>query len=218
MATVDVARRVLDVALETGFENHETFTRAFRARFGATPSAFRKSRGATLPRSTALHFPSHYTLIMPKKKSETPITSATHRLSLEIARPHAAVWKAFAGDIHSWWPKDFYVTESPQRIVFELKPGGRLYEHAGNGNGLIWYHVIALDVPNSITLSGFIAPPFGGPATSLLNVSFTAKGKSATAMEVTDAIFGCLGDTRATAEGWRLLFEGGFKRWIEQSR
>jgi AraC-like DNA-binding protein len=42
---------VLDVALETGFENHETFTRAFRERFGVTPSAFRKDRGASLPRS-----------------------------------------------------------------------------------------------------------------------------------------------------------------------
>ena len=45
---------VLDVALETGFENHETFTRAFRTRFGVTPSAFRKDRGATLPRSIRL--------------------------------------------------------------------------------------------------------------------------------------------------------------------
>ena len=42
---------VLDVALETGFENHETFTRAFRTRFGLTPSAFRENRGTTLPRS-----------------------------------------------------------------------------------------------------------------------------------------------------------------------
>ena len=41
----------LDVALETGFENHETLTRAFRTRFGVTPSVFRKNRGKTLPRS-----------------------------------------------------------------------------------------------------------------------------------------------------------------------
>jgi len=153
---------------------------------------------------------------MSKKTPHTPITSATHRLSLEIAKPHAAVWKAFTGDIHSWWPKDFYVTESPQRIVFEVKPGGRLYEDSGKGNGLVWYHVIALDAPNSITMSGFIAPPFGGPATSLLNVSFSARGKSATAMEVTDSTFGCLGDTSATAEGWRLLFKDGFKSWVER--
>ena len=42
---------VFDVALETGFENHETFTRAFRTRFGVTPSAFRENRATTLPRS-----------------------------------------------------------------------------------------------------------------------------------------------------------------------
>ncbi len=42
---------VLDIALETGFESHEAFTRAFRTRFGETPSSFRKNRGATLPRS-----------------------------------------------------------------------------------------------------------------------------------------------------------------------
>jgi hypothetical protein len=37
-------------------------------------------------------------------------------------------------------------------------------------------------------------------------------------MEVTDSIFGCLGDPSATAEGWRLLFEDGFKAWIERAR
>ena len=30
---------------------------------------------------------------------------------------------------------------------FDGKPGGRLYEDAGDGNGLVWYHVIALDAP-----------------------------------------------------------------------
>ena len=155
---------------------------------------------------------------MSTKSKNSSVTSAVHRLSLEIAKPPAAVWKAFTGEIHSWWPKDFYVTESPQRIVFEVKPGGRLYEDSGKGNGLVWYHVIAVDAPNSITMSGFIAPPFGGPATSLLNVSFSAKGKSATAMEVTDSTFGCLGETSATLEGWRMLFEGGFKKWVEGRR
>lgn len=152
---------------------------------------------------------------MPKKIQNPPITSATHRLNLEIAKPHGAVWKAFTGDVHRWWPKDFYVTESPKRIVFEVKPGGRLYEDSGDGNGLVWYHVIALDAPNSITMSGFIAPPFGGPATSLLRVAFSSRGKSATLMEVTDSTFGCLGDASATEEGWRMLFEGGFKAWVE---
>ena len=100
-------------------------------------------------------------------------------------------------------------------MIFEVKPGGRLYEDAGNGNGLVWYQVIALNAPNSITMSGFIAPPFGGPATSLLNISFSSRNKSATVMEVTDSTFGCL-EEATTLEGWRQLFEGGFKAWIEK--
>jgi uncharacterized protein YndB with AHSA1/START domain len=155
---------------------------------------------------------------MPKKISKTSVSSVTHKLTLEIARPQAAVWKAFTRDVHLWWPKDFYATKSPKRMIFDVKPGGRLYEDSGNGNGLVWYQVLALDAPNAITMSGFIAPPFGGPATSLLRIEFSAQGKSATVMEVTDSTFGCLGDSSTTEEGWRMLFEGGFKAWVEARR
>ena len=47
---------ILEIALETGWHSHETFTRAFRARFRITPSAFRKNRGGTLPRSMRAGF------------------------------------------------------------------------------------------------------------------------------------------------------------------
>jgi AraC family transcriptional regulator len=47
---------VLDIALETGWESHEVFTRAFRARFAVTPSGFRKDRGRTLPQSLRAAF------------------------------------------------------------------------------------------------------------------------------------------------------------------
>ena len=55
--------------------------------------------------------------------------------------------------------------------------GGRFYKDAVNGNGLIWCHMLAVNAPNLITLSGFIAPPFGGPATSLLPVTFAEEAK-----------------------------------------
>lgn len=47
---------ILEIALETGWESHETFTRAFRAQFGVTPSTFRKDRGVTLPPSMRAAF------------------------------------------------------------------------------------------------------------------------------------------------------------------
>jgi AraC family transcriptional regulator len=36
-------RRIIDVALDYGFENHETFTRAFKAAYGITPEEYRAS-------------------------------------------------------------------------------------------------------------------------------------------------------------------------------
>ena len=35
-------------------------------------------------------------------------------------------------------------------------------------------------------------------------------------MEVTDSTFGCL-EEATTLEGWRQLFEDGFKTWIERT-
>jgi AraC family transcriptional regulator len=42
---------VLDIALSVGFQNHETFSRAFKRRFGHTPTAWRKSSVAHQKRS-----------------------------------------------------------------------------------------------------------------------------------------------------------------------
>jgi AraC-like DNA-binding protein len=47
---------ILAIALEVGFESHETFTRAFRRRFGVTPSTFRRQRAEKQPRSIQLGF------------------------------------------------------------------------------------------------------------------------------------------------------------------
>jgi AraC-like DNA-binding protein len=47
---------ILDIALETGWESHETFARAFHARFQVTPSVFRKDSGITLSRSIRAGF------------------------------------------------------------------------------------------------------------------------------------------------------------------
>ena len=75
------------------------------------------------------------------------------------------------------------------------------------GNGLVsWYQVIALETSISITMLRFIARPFGVLAVSLPNVSFSAKSKSATAMEVTDSTFGCRADPGGHCRGLGVCF------------
>jgi AraC family transcriptional regulator len=48
VALLSSERSILDIALTYGFESHEAFCRAFRRRFGTTPSAYRK-RGLAGP-------------------------------------------------------------------------------------------------------------------------------------------------------------------------
>ena len=47
------------------------------------------------------------------------VSAVTHRLTLTLARPQAAVWRAFAKDVAHWWPADFYTTPPPHKMVFE---------------------------------------------------------------------------------------------------
>lgn len=44
---------ILQIALDCGFQNHETFTRAFQRVFGQSPTAYRASRRAPHPRNAA---------------------------------------------------------------------------------------------------------------------------------------------------------------------
>ncbi len=49
--TQDETRPVIDIALETGFDTHSAFSRAFKSHFGLAPSDFRESRPDNAPGS-----------------------------------------------------------------------------------------------------------------------------------------------------------------------
>ncbi len=50
-------RRVIEIALEAGYDSHEAFTRAFRQALGVAPTAYRRGLGATLvPARSGIHF------------------------------------------------------------------------------------------------------------------------------------------------------------------
>jgi uncharacterized protein YndB with AHSA1/START domain len=138
-------------------------------------------------------------------------------LEVGIDAPPSLVWKGIIEQTSRWWPTEFYATAKPKGIVIEPRPGGRMYEDAGDG-GLLWYTVIAIDPPVSMTLAGHLAPPYGGPATSLMRLSLAPAGPSRTRLSVTDSVFGRLGpSSKKTIEaGWRQLFGVALKEFLEK--
>lgn len=159
-----------------------------------------------------------------ERKAETMAKTATkerlpdmtcERVELEIPidAPRDRVWKTLCEDPTSWWPRDFYATGA-KRFVIEPRLGGSFYEDAGDGAGLVWYTVMGIDPKKSMTLSGFIVPDFGGPATSLLELKLEGSGKK-TVLKVSDAHFGKRNEECDREEGWRTIFEAGLKRVVE---
>ena len=89
-----------------------------------------------------------------------------------------------------------------------------MYEDFGDGAGVIWYEVFAINPPHSLDLKGYLAVPYG-PAFSLLHLELRANGKN-TVLMLSDSTFGISTDGgESKRAGWKQLFEEGLKRYVE---
>lgn len=102
-------RSVLMIALDAGYETHESFTRAFGQAFGCAPTEFRRaSRSARLAAPTRVHFSTdealhfhpleHQSIIMETKIRELP---SQHVLFLRHVGPYQNVGTAWE-ELCSW--------------------------------------------------------------------------------------------------------------------
>jgi len=86
-------QRILDIALDLGFTNHDTFTRAFKAAFGLTPNEARKF-DRKMSGYTYVHVPDvtmRYTLV------DENVPLVAQGVVLEISRRVYAEERLFAG-------------------------------------------------------------------------------------------------------------------------
>lgn len=152
---------------------------------------------------------------MSEEQSLTQVSSTQIELKVKIQATKDRVWQAMIEEIGSWWRKDFYVYENA-KLVFEAYLGGRLYEDAGKNSGGIWYTVMNIVPPDQVQLVGHLAPQYGGPATSILQLTLE-EANGWTTLHISDALFGRLGEQiqSQVAEGWKLLFEEGLKTYVE---
>ncbi len=141
---------------------------------------------------------------------------AETKLEITVRADPARVWAALTDEITHWWRKDYYTNPATKRFVLEPKVGGRMYEDWGEGAGLLWYTVVAIEPGKSLRLAGHLFPEYGGPSSSLLTLTLESKGK-ATILKLEDSRFGRVGtESGSLEEGWRGLFEEALKAYVER--
>ena len=124
--------------------------------------------------------------------------------------------QAIVEELDAWWLSDFYATANPERTVVEAFPGGRVFERSADGGGLLWYQIQSIIPNESLHLTGQLAPPFGGPATSLLRLALEGDGDS-TILKVADCLFGNVDETtgRNIEVSWPRLYGDGLGKYLE---
>ncbi len=144
--------------------------------------------------------------------SQTGIYKVSLKIWIDSSRDQ--VWDCFTQEINNWWPKEFYALEEHLETKFEPQVGGRLYETGANESSLLWFTVSVIIPKMSINLTGQVAPPFGGPAISMLQLNFIETDEGKTIFEVIDTLIGAKPHD-GLEDDWRKLFETGLKKYIE---
>ncbi len=140
-----------------------------------------------------------------------------YEFEIEIDAGPERVWRALTDQLSAWWLPDFHMLGADSIVSLEPVPGGRLYEQCGD-QGLLWYTVLAVSPPNSLSLAGYCTPEWGGPCSTLLTVKLESKGEG-TRVVVSDALYGRVSDDQVSSlySGWRRLFNDGLKQFAEST-
>jgi uncharacterized protein YndB with AHSA1/START domain len=143
---------------------------------------------------------------------------ARAEVEVTLGAPRERVWKALVEEPGQWWPRDFYVGQTPKGFIIEARPGGRVYEDWGNDGGALWYTVLVVEAPGLLELAGFLTPAFGGPATTTARVTLREQGGS-TVVKVEEAVFGRVDENTVPRlrEGWRTLMGQALKAHVESA-
>ena len=87
-------------------------------------------------------------------------------MEIEIAANPLKVWAALTTEIGQWWPAEFYAGGETGSRTFNLEtmPGGRMMETWGNGGGVLWGTVVAIEPNVQLQVLGATFPGWGGPS------------------------------------------------------
>lgn len=140
--------RIIDIALDAGFENPESFSRAFKNTFGQTPSEFRKNP-AWQPWSEQYKFPTRERKQNMEVKivdfEQTKVASFEHRGAPELVNDSAQIfieWRKQSGLSPVKSSKTFGIaydnpdTTEPEKFRFDIC-GSVMEDIPGNPQGVV---------------------------------------------------------------------------------
>jgi uncharacterized protein YndB with AHSA1/START domain len=111
----------------------------------------------------------------------TQQTDLTIRKSGVVSATPEKAFEVFTEGIATWWPYDTHSVEgmegegsSPETVVFEPGPEGRIYERMTNGQEAHWANVTAWEPPHRIVLAWQVNPETPGPTE--IEIRFTPEG------------------------------------------
>lgn len=140
-----------------------------------------------------------------------------YQFEILIDRSTAEVWALMIDEINDWWPNDFRALDVDSKIELKAEMGGLLTERAKDGSSLEWYRVQMVIPGKSLYLTGYLAPDWGGPTTSMLKLEVEER-EVGCALIVSDALLGNVTEisARNAQDGWRTLFGDGLKHFAEK--
>ena len=100
--------------------------------------------------------------------------------SAVVSAPPERAFEIFTEGIATWWPIEVHSVEamvkgaSPETVVFETGPNGRIYERMSAGEEAHWASVTAWEPPSRLVLDWKVNPE--RPSTEI-EVRFTPEGE-----------------------------------------
>ncbi len=142
----------------------------------------------------------------------------TYELHFPIKAPASVVWKSLTESVDFWWPDSYRILGPESKIDFDISPGGRgLTEYDADGSFLQWFQVQAVQPADYVIyLVGFLAPDYGGPATTHLRIDLEEEDGTTT-LSLVDGFHGAVDDgtEESLSQGWTQVFGQSFKAFAE---
>jgi uncharacterized protein YndB with AHSA1/START domain len=143
------------------------------------------------------------------------------RRSITVARPPEHAFRVFTEGLTTWWPSDRFSRAADgefgdgvkvERLVFEGRVGGRVYEVTSDGREASWAEVLVFDPPSRVVLAW--KPNATDQPPTEVEVTFTREG-DATRVDLEHRGWERLGDVATQgreqyAQGWPLVFDGAY--------